>query len=307
MIVDHVPSDTPVEVQPAPVSAPVATPAVQPAAPTPEFSWKQNLTPDYANSPTIKKYADTKDGLNDAIRSTLDLTQMLGNEKVVIPKSKDDVKAWELYAKAMGIPEKAEGYQLEDAKLPDSIKELSLNKNQFAEIVHANKLTPDQAKALWNSYTQLTAQAYEGAMTAHKEKMTQTINALRAEWGDAYQSKVELGQLVINKFSDNDAMKDYVTATLSSDPNGIKFLAKIGDQFAENKIGDFQYQRHSLTAEEAQGEIDKIRQNAAHPYNNDRATPAERNRAIDHMNDLISEYQQYQDATGDEGNAEEAN
>ncbi len=279
MIVDHVDPATPA----APLD-PVAP--TTPAAP--EFSWKTNLTPDYANSPTIQKYADTKEGLNDAIRSTLDLTKMLGHEKVPIPKNKDDVAAWELFSKAMGIPDKADGYQLEDAKLPEHLKSLTFDKTKFAEIVHQNKLTPDQAKGLWSTYTQMSAQTYENALKAHQDKMTGIVNQLRAEWGDAYQSKVETGQMVINKFSDGKEMSDHITAILASDPNGIKFLSKIGDQFAESKIGDFKYQRHALTAEEAQKEIDQIRQDAKHPYNNDRATPSERDRAIDHVNDLLS-------------------
>jgi hypothetical protein len=62
----------------------------------------------------------------------------------------------------------------------------------------------------------------------------------------------------------------------------------LGDQFAENKIGDFKYQRHSMTPEEADREISAIRNDANHPYNNDKATQAERDRAIDYVNSLIS-------------------
>lgn len=257
--------------------------------PTPNtFTWKTQLAADFANSPTMQKFPDTKEGMNEAIKSHLSLERLLGHEKVPIPKGKDDIEGWALFSKALGIPEKPDGYGLADSPAPGGANGTTFDKTKFSEVVHANKLTPDQAKGLWGAYTEMTKQIYDKALKDHQTKLTGIINQMRGEWGDAYQSKVELGQMVINKFSDDKEMNDFVTASLSQDPRGIKFLAKIGDQFAENKIGDFKYQRHSLTPEEAQKEIDNIRRDPQHPYNNDRATPSERDRAIDYVNSLLT-------------------
>lgn len=268
------------------VAAPVApvTPAA-PAAPT--FSWKNQLPADFANAPTMQKFEDTKEGFGKAVQSHLLLEKLLGHEKVPVPKGPDDSAAWDIFSKAMRIPEKADGYGLPDVEIPESMKGLSFDKKQFAELALKNKLTPEAAKGLWESYTTTSKQAYANAMKAHEDKMTGLMNQLRGEWGDAYQSKVKLGEMVINKFSDNQEMNDEITATLVKSANGIKFLAKIGEQFSENKIGDFKYQRHALTPEEAQGEMDSIRRDSNHPYNNERANPAERDRAIEHMNALM--------------------
>ena len=252
-----------------------------------DFTWKSFLAPDFANSPTLKPYADTKDGFNDVVKSHLSLEKLLGNEKVPIPKSKDDAAAWAIFSKAMGIPDKPDGYALPDVDVPESMKGLIFDKKKFSEAIHAHKLTPDAARGVWGAYTEMTKQAYANALKAQQDKVTGLVNQMRSEWGDAYQSKVELGQMVINKFSENQETTDYITAVLAADPRGVKFLAKIGDQFAENKIGDFKYQRHALTAEEAQREIDAIRMDTKHPYNNDKAPQAERDRAIDYMNNLI--------------------
>jgi len=253
-----------------------------------DFSWKSQLSADFANSPTMKKFPDNKEGFNEAIKSHLSLEKMLGHEKVPVPKSKDDQEAWSIFNKAMGIPDKPDGYALEDAKIPEDMKGMTFDKAKFAEIVHKNRLTPDAAKSLWNEYTEMTKQIYSQAVKDHQTKMTAVINQMRGEWGDAYQAKIELGQMVVNKFSDNPEMNDYITATLAQDPRGIKFLAKIGDQFAENKVGEFKHARHALTPEEAEKEISQIRQDPNHPYNNEKATPAERDRAIDYVNSLIS-------------------
>jgi len=253
----------------------------------PTFSWQSQIGDDLASAPSIKKFPDTKEGLVQAATSYIQLEKLLGNDKVPIPKGPNDVAARARFNKALGIPDSPNGYTLADVEIPKNMEGLSFDKAKFAEVAHKHDLTPGAAKGLWETYTNMVKQQYANTVKASEEAVTAAINTLREEWGDAYKSKVDLGQMVINRFSDDKEMNDYVTAVLSKDARGIKFLAKIGEQFAENKIGDFKYQRHSLTPDEAQSEWDAIRGNPAHPYNNDRAPQAERDRAIAYVNSLI--------------------
>jgi len=266
-----------------------ATATETPAAPSGDFSWKSGLSADVMNSPTLQKFEDTRDGLGKAVESHLSLEKLLGHEKVPIPKGDDDAEGWSRFSKAMGIPDKAEAYGLPDAEVPESMKSMSFDKGKFAETVHAFKLTPNQAKGLWGAYTDMTKEIYANAVKDQEPKMTEVVNQMRAEWGDAYDTNVQLGQLVINKFSGDQDTENFVTATLSKDPRGIKFLSKIGGQFAENKIGDFGYQRFSLAPEEAQEEIDKMTRDLDGPYMNqsNKFTDAEHQRAMDRYNSLL--------------------
>jgi hypothetical protein len=179
-------------------------------------------------------------------------------------------------------------YGLQDPELPNEMKGITMDKAKFAEVVHAHKLTPGQAKGLWQAYTEINKDVYQKTMNDHRTKVTDTINRLRGEWGDAYERNVELGQTVINKFAVDKDMNDFMTSTILSDPRGIKFLAKIGNQFAENKIGEFAYKNFSLTPDQAQAEIDTIVRDKQHPYNNDKAPAAERERAISYVNSLYA-------------------
>lgn len=277
---------------PAPIeSGTTATPAgVSTASPVESFSWKSQLAPDFANSPTMQKFADDKSGFNEAVKSHLSLEQMLGHEKVPVPKGDfaQDKEGWDRFAKAMGVPDKAEAYGLPDAEIPPEMQGLNFNKQEFAQIAHSLKLTPGQTKELWNAYTGKTKEQYGQHLKGMKEKMTQVVNQMRSEWGDAYESNVELGQMVINKFSSGTEMNDWITSNLASNPMGIKFLAQIGNQFAENKVGDFGIKRFSLAPDQAKDEWDKIRSDMNHPYNNDKAPAAEREKAIAYVNGLIS-------------------
>jgi len=249
-------------------------------------SWKTGLEADLKNSPLVQKFEDTPQGLNEAIKSHASLEQLLGHEKVPIPKGPEDVEGWNRFSKAMGIPDKAEGYGLPDAQLPDSMKGMTIDKNQFAEIAHAHKLTPSQVKGLWETYVKLNIDNYNKAMETHQNTLNDTVNRLKSEWGDTYDNNVELGQMVINRFSADQETNDWLTSVFTSDPRGVKFLAKIGEQFAENKIGEFSMKRFSLSPEQAQSEIDEITRDPKHPYNNPDAPQAEHQRAVDYVNNL---------------------
>lgn len=268
----------------------VETAAPQAAEVTTTGGWKSGINTDLRNSPLLQKFEDTPEGLNKALESHANLEKLLGHEKVPIPKDANDVEGWNRFSKAMGIPDKAEQYGLPDAKLPESMKDITIDKNKFAEVVHAHKLTPAQAKGLWETYTRMNVESYQEAMKAHQEGLVKTVNTLKSEWGDAYQTNVELGQMVINKFSDDQETNDYITSILSQDPRGIKFLAKIGDQFAENKVGEFQMKRFTLAPEEAMEEVLRAKRDLNGPYMNqaNKFSEREHQAEVDRVNHLLA-------------------
>lgn len=271
---------------PAPVSPAPASGA--PTAPPAGFSWKSQLGPDLANSPTLQKFEDSKEGLSKAFESHHNLEKLLGHEKVPIPKGPEDVEGRARLFKALGVPEKPEGYALPDATIPESLKGLTFDKQRFSEIIHKHNLTPEQAKGVWAEYNQINQELYNNALREQQANLTKVINETRAEWGDTYEANIELGQMVINKFSKDQETNDWATANFAKDPRGIKMLAEIGKHFAENKVGDFTSKRFSLTPAEAQKEIDAVRADKNHPYNNEKAPKALRDQAIDQVNSLYA-------------------
>lgn len=257
-----------------------------PAQEVSTFSWKSKLSTDVKNSPLLQKFEDTPEGLNKAVESHASLEKLLGHDKVPIPKDANDKEGWARFEKAMGIPDKASGYALPDAVMPDNLKELSFNKDQFAEIMHQIKATPAQAKGLWDTYVKLNMDIYNKALQSNQDSLNTLVNGLRQEWGDAYDSNVELGQLVISKFSADKEEADYLTAVMTKDPRSVKFLAKLGQQFAENKVGEFHATRFSKSPDEAQAELDKIRKDPNHPYLNPKASAKEHEAAVELVNRL---------------------
>lgn len=275
--------DPAVDTAGAPAPAPVTPPA-----PAPSVAWKNHLRTDLRDSPLSQKFPDTADGLNGIVESYANLEKLLGHEKVPIPKGPDDKEGWSRFSKALGIPDRPDGYRIPDLNLPEPLKGKLMSKADFSQIAAQQRLTPTQAEGLWKVYHEANVKAYNGMVEKQKQLVADNINKLRQDWGDAYDTNVELGQMVINKFSDDQEMNDYITAALSQDPRGIKFLAKIGDQFAENKMGDFQLKRFTRTPEEALAEIDKILRDPNHPYINPKATSKEHEEAVEYVNRLYA-------------------
>lgn len=254
----------------------------------PATMWKGALNADMRGALEAKQFSDDSKGLSDMVSSYLNLEKLLGHEKVPIPKGPEDTAGWNVFSKAMGIPDRAEGYGLPDASLPESMKGMTIDKGKFAEVAHAHKLTPNQTQGLWKVYNEINISAYNKAMEDHKANLTNAINTLRGEWGDTYEANVNLGQTVINKFAPDKEANDFLTSVLTQNPVGIKFLASLGKQFAENKIGEFQMHQFSLAPEEAKEEMEKMRKDLDGPYMNQtgKHTDREHKAAIDRMNHL---------------------
>lgn len=272
----------------APVTPVVPVVPVAPVTPPAPVSWKQGLRSDLRDSPLMTKFDDTMDGFNKAIESHANLEKLIGQDKVPIPKDANDREAWARFNKAMGVPDKGEGYGLPDVKIPDSMKDLAFDKTKFAEVLRTNNIPPSAAQGLWKTYTDLQISAYNQHLQSHQENMTKTVNMLKQDWGAAYDTNVELAQSVISQFSEDKDMNDYLTSVLSSDPKGIRFLKKLGDQFAENKVGDFNVKRFAVTPEEAQTEVDKMLHDLEGPYMNqkNKFTEKEHVAALERVNTL---------------------
>lgn len=268
----------------ATATAPVA------AAPAPSqaFSWKSKVGEDLSKAPSLGKFSDTPEGLAEVAKSYVNLEKLLGHEKIPLPKGPEDVEGISAFNKAIGVPDAPEKYNLPDAKMPVGSESVSFDKGTFQQVMHKYGLTPQQAAGLWKEYGSMMGESYNKMTQSYSAQLDQNINALRKEWGDAYAANVELADMAISRLAENQEQGDWLTATLAKNPHGLKWAAKVGNLLAENKVGDFQYKRFSMTPAEAKNEVARIKLDPNHPYNNEKATEDDHQSAVDHVNRLIS-------------------
>lgn len=218
-------------------------------------NWYDKLGPDLANNPTLQKYKSAE----EAHKGHLELQKTLGSDRVPWPKDANDQAAWAEVNKRLGVPEKSDGYNLAHVKAPEGVGVEHFDRFAFQEKMHANNVRPETATALWKEHTDMLSASVAAAQEQFKTEVNNAKAKMQEQWGEAYETKIQRGQQVIDNFSNDQKQADIITASLAKDPNGMEFLAKIGDLMAESSIGGFQdKQSFTMTPKEARMELDKI-------------------------------------------------
>jgi len=247
--------------------------------PADQGGWYNTLSdPDLKNNPTLQKYGTAE----EAHKGHLALQASFGMDKVAWPKDENDTERWAEVNKRLGVPGTPEGYNLEAIASPGEAQ--LFDRVAFQQMMKDVDAPASVATKLWASYTGRMKAGYSEAQEAFQANVDSAKADLMAEWGDAYESNINRGQQVIDTLADSQEQKDFLTATLAQDPNGSRFLAKIGAQYVESSIGGFQEkQNFTMTPDEARQEIDRIKASPDYHSNDDRI----RMPLVDRTNDLM--------------------
>ena len=149
-----------------------------------------------------------------------------------IPKLPDNATDEDknLYYNALGRPEKATDYEFdgEDKNAPEWT---NFWKQQF----HGMGLTKAQAKSLsaqWNGQVQKMVEAHNASM---QKEMAEAETKLRTEWGDKYDTNVELAKRLYNKHLGAEFDKDFANGNGQNRFNMIRYLIKMAALTGEDR------------------------------------------------------------------------
>lgn len=223
--------------------------------PPPESNWYDTLdNVDLRNNPTLQKY-ESQEAAN---QGHLKLAESFGMEKQVWPKDDNDTERWAEVNGRLGVPEKAEGYDLEGVVNPEGVQ--LFDKARFQEMLHKHDAPKKVADGLWKDYTESMNSQYADAQTQFDANVEASKNELKQEWGEAYEGKIKGGNAVIETLAGSQEQKDALTVALAQTPDGMRFLASIHGMMKESSVGGFQVKESfTKTPAEAQTEIDTIK------------------------------------------------
>lgn len=238
---------------PAPVADTAATAiTAAPQAPATQDTqavadWRADLPEDIRDDPTIAKF-ETKEGLS---RAHLSLVKMLGSEKVPVPKEGDEEGASRFF-KAAGWPDKPEGYGFKaPEKLPEGMVYNAELDGKIATILHGAKATGSQAAKIREGLMEIVAsgaseslQASNAAKAAQEAEMQRADQALKQEWGQAYEQRGRVAGAAINKFLSPETIAVMEAAGLANNPAIVKDMYSLGVKLAGEKelIGEAQHE-----------------------------------------------------------------
>ena len=237
-------------------TTPVATPAAQPTS-----SWKDSISEDFRNDPSIEKFTE----IDALAKSYINATKMIGQDKIVIPTKNSSQEAWdEAYAK-LGRPESADKYSL-DAK-SDVVPFDETAIKSFAEQSHKLGLNNKQAQGILEFYKNNMEGSAQQAKIDTETAQSQAEQELRQEWGRDFEGKVkQAGALA--KANINPEVLDMTLSNgtrLGDHPEIIKGFAKIAGMMSEDKIVATESENVNTIAD-IESEISAITNDTNGPY-----------------------------------------
>jgi hypothetical protein len=170
----------------------------------------------------------------DVISSYQNLEKLLGADKagrgVVWPKDEADTDGWNAIYQKIGRPDSPEGYRL---PVPEG------DTGEFAKaaapILHQLGLSTKQAEKLagWlNEYNSNQLKQYDAGVEL---ALRNDQDALRKEWGNAYDEKTVLVKRAANAIGmTEDDLADVISAAGYAKTN--RWLAVIGEKIGESKF-----------------------------------------------------------------------
>jgi hypothetical protein len=237
-------------------TTPVATPAAQPTS-----SWKDSISEDFRNDPSIEKFTE----IDALAKSYINATKMIGQDKVAIPNNNSTDDQWnEVYAK-LGRPETPDKYSLNVESDVVNMDENAIK--NFAEQSHKLGLNNKQAEGILDFYKNNMEGTAQQAKIDTETAQSQAEQELRQEWGRDFDGKVkQAGALA--KANINPEVLDMTLSNgtrLGDHPEIIKGFAKIAGMMSEDKILGTESE-NANTTKDIESEISALSNDKNGPY-----------------------------------------
>ena len=219
-------------------------------------------------------------------RSYVNAQRLIGADKIPVPVNPTDEDLDNIYNR-LGRPESVDGYEI---AVDGNIVTEDVAKS-YADIAHKLRLTPDQANGIMDYYRSMASQASEMTTEAETQQRSQTEMALRKEWGDDFDARIEDAGKIAQQFGGGELLEMQLAdgTKVGNHPDFIKAFAKMAEfrqsVTSEDTVSDAP-SSSMMTRQSAQQEIDAIMNDKSHVYW-DRKNVIGRQAAIERVQDLM--------------------
>jgi hypothetical protein len=177
-------------------------------------------------------------GQDDDPRKVLDgyrnLEKLLGADKannaVIIPKADADAKEWAAVYDRLGRPSSPDGYGL---KFPEGGNKEA--QQAFLSKMHELGITKSQAEGLFNDINSRALNDVNARKAEAQARFQQEDQAVRAEWGQAYQKHLAQAQAAAKGLGLDAPTIDKLSSALGH-KNTLTLLQKIGATMGEDSF-----------------------------------------------------------------------
>jgi len=244
-----------------PTETTTPTTTAAPIAPATPPSWKDSISEDFRNDPSIEKFTE----IDALAKSYINATKMIGQDKLVIPTNNSTEDQWNEVYEKLGRPESADKYTLDINSEVVSMDEGAVK--SFAEQSHKLGLNNKQAQGILEFYKNNMEGTAQQSKIDTETAQTQAEQQLRQEWGRDFEGKVKqagaLAKANINPEVLDMQLQD--GTRIGDHPEIIKGFAKIAGMMSEDKILSSESE-NTNTSKDIESEISAISNDKNGPY-----------------------------------------
>ncbi len=152
----------------------------------------------------------------------------MGGEKIALPNAKTATEDdWNNFFAKIGRPDSPDKYDLSIPKEANIKLDDNFLKN-FKENAHKAGLAPKQVSHLFNWYAKSAGEQIKAMNDKKIADFESNQNALKKEWGETYDDKVDRALVALNEFGGEGALAHFEKTGLAADPMFLKIMEKVG-------------------------------------------------------------------------------
>lgn len=203
-----------------------------PAAPTQPQNFHELLPAELRTDPAFKDFK-TVEAMARSYKHAMRFTgNQDPNRMVLWPTDGDDKAMGEIY-KRMGRPDTADGYKLENVKVPEGLPWDADFQKTMVGVFHEAGLNEKQVEKVLTKYIEMEQGIFAKAGESQKKAATDSEAALRKEWGLKFDENFALAEKVLETHASDTLVEKVKGWGLHNDADFVRFLAKAGQGMSE--------------------------------------------------------------------------
>jgi hypothetical protein len=195
------------------------------------------------------------------VKNYVNAERLIGKNRIALPGEKATPEELNTFYNTLGRPETPDKYDfkpVEGHPLPPDENTIKWMKETF----HKRGLTASAAKGIWEDYhafTKAETERINGMLTQEAEA---NAIALKTEWGQAYDKKIEAANRAMETFGGPELVKFIKSVNLHNYLPLVKAFAEVGTKLMEDSFDGHQKGGFgTLTPAQAQAEILNLQTN----------------------------------------------
>lgn len=194
--------------------------------------WIAGLPDPLKTNETFTKFKTVGDFANDYLAVSTKASELEKKVENSVPKLPDDASDAErsLYYDALGRPKQPSEYEFdgEDKNAPEWT-------NYWKQEAHKLGLTKSQGKALSAAFNAQMAQMVKAHNERLQAEVTTATEKLKSEWGDKFDTNVELAKRLYQKHIGTEFDKDFDAGTGTTRLATLRLLFKVAALTGEDR------------------------------------------------------------------------